>query len=412
MPTSGEEPRAAVSSTPEVSPCELATERAEAPPSRDLTEPASANRWVKVWDLPTRVFHWLLVLLVAAGVFTGFVTPEWWMGVHVWAGYGLVALMAFRLVWGIFGSEYSRVVSFAYPPRDTFEHLRGLLLLRPPHYVGHNPTGALMVFALTGVLIALLVTGLLVLGGEEKQGPLAAVVGYSTAAAAKRLHFWLSILLLAMVTGHVAGVAVESVLGPDNLVRAIVTGWKRLPPAVAIPTPRAARPVRAAALLAGLAVVVGATLFWLSRLPPPPGLRVLRPNPAHQRECGACHYAFNPGLLPAASWAGLMTSLREHFGEDASLDDHTTRSLAIWLVENAAETFDTESANRFRIVAPEDPHRITSTPYWVRKHARIPLPVFTRRSVGGKVNCQACHRDAESGRYDDQAIAIPEESRP
>ena len=134
------------------------------------------------------------------------------MGVHVWAGYGLVALMAFRLVWGIFGSEYSRVVSFIYPPRDTLEHLRGLLLLRPPHYVGHNPTGALMVFALTGVLIALVVTGLLVLGGEEKQGPLAAVVGYSAGSAAKRLHLWLTILLLRWWRCHVAGVVTESVL--------------------------------------------------------------------------------------------------------------------------------------------------------------------------------------------------------
>jgi cytochrome b len=112
----------------------------------------------------------MLVLLVVVNVFTGFVTPEWWLGVHNWAGYGLVALMIFRLVWGICGSEYSRVTSFIYPPRDTLEHLRGLMLLRPPHYVGHNPTGALMVFALAGVLITLVVTGLLVLGGEEKQG--------------------------------------------------------------------------------------------------------------------------------------------------------------------------------------------------------------------------------------------------
>ena len=187
---------------------------------RDASASAEASRWVRVWDLPTRLFHWLLVLLVAAGVFTGFVSPEWWMGIHVWAGYGLVALMVFRLVWGVVGSEYSRVVSFIYPPRDTVEHLRGLLLLRPPHYVGHNPTGALMVFALTGVLIALVVTGLLVLGGEEKQGPLAAVIGYSVGSAAKRVHLWLTILLLAMVACHIGGVVAESVLGRDNLVRA------------------------------------------------------------------------------------------------------------------------------------------------------------------------------------------------
>ena len=114
-------------------------------------------------------------------------------------------------------------------------------------------------------------------------------------------------------------------------------------------------------------------------------------------ECGACHDPLNPSLLPVSSWAGLMTSLGEHFGEDASLDGPTTRHLAAWLVDNAAETFDTESANRFRVVAPDEPYRASSTPYWVHKHARIPPEVFARRSVQSKVNCHACHRDAERG---------------
>lgn len=374
----------------------------------DLAAPA-VNRWVKVWDRPTRAFHWLLVLLVVVGALTGFVTPEWWMGIHVWAGYGLVALIAFRLVWGIFGFEYSRVVSFVYPPRDTLEHLKGLLWLRPPHHVGHNPTGALMVFALTGVLLALVVTGLLVLGGEERQGPLGAVVGYSVGAAAKRMHRWLTLLVLAMAACHIAGVVAESLLTRDNLVRGIITGWKRLPPDAPVPGPRPARPVLAAAVLTVLAALGGLTLSWLSRLPPPPSLRVLAPNPTYQKECGACHYALNPGLLPASSWAALMSSLREHFGEDASLDESTTRRLTAWLVANAAETFDTESANRFRVGAADDTYRITSAPYWVRKHAGLPPEAFARKTVRSKVNCRACHRDAESGRYDDQAIAIPKE---
>ena len=378
-------------------------------PREERPAAPAAGRWVKVWDLPTRLFHWLLVCLVVVGVVTGFVTPEWWMGVHIWTGYGLVALVAFRLVWGLYGPEYSRIVSFLYPPRRTVEHLRGLLLLRPPHYVGHNPTGALMVFALMGVLIALVATGLLVLGGEEKQGPLSAVIGYAIGFTAKHVHRWLVWLLLALVACHVAGVVAESLLTRDNLVRAMITGWKRLPPEAPVPTLRPARPLLAVALLAILAGSAAGILQWLSQFPAPHSLRILPPNPTHQQECGACHYALNPSLLPASSWAALMTSLAEHFGEDASLDGPTTRHLAAWLVDNAAETFDTESANRFRVVASEDPYRVSSTPYWVRKHASIPPEVFRRRGVQSKVNCHACHRDATSGRFDDQAIAIPEE---
>ncbi|MGE3541700.1 MAG: cytochrome b/b6 domain-containing protein [Candidatus Tectimicrobiota bacterium] len=381
-------------------------------PREDRRAAPATDRWVKVWDLPTRLFHWLLVGLVVVGVVTGCVTPEWWLGVHIWAGYGLLALLAFRLVWGLCGPEYSRVVSFLYPPRRTVEHLRGLLLLRPPHYVGHNPTGALMVFALTGVVLAIVATGLLVLGGEEKQGPLMVVIGYAVGFAAKSVPSWLVLLLLALVACHVAGVVTESLLTHDNLVWAIITGWKRLPPEAPVPTPRPARPLLAAALFATLVGGAAGILQWLSRFPPPHSLRTLPPNSTHQQECGACHYALHPSLLPAASWAALMVSLGEHFGEDASLDGPTARQLAAWLVENAAETFDTESANRFRVVALEDPYRVTSTPYWVRKHASVPPEVFRRRSVQSKVNCQACHRDAASGRFDDQAIAMPEEHSP
>jgi Dihaem cytochrome c len=114
----------------------------------------------------------------------------------------------------------------------------------------------------------------------------------------------------------------------------------------------------------------------------------------------------------AALLAALLVSLDEHFGENASLDGPTVCPLAAWLVDHAAETFDTESANRFRVVAPEAPYRITSTPYWVRKHASVPPEVFRRRSVQSRVNCHACHRAAASGRFDDQAIALPEEHSP
>ncbi|MBI5067321.1 MAG: cytochrome b/b6 domain-containing protein [Deltaproteobacteria bacterium] len=363
---------------------------------------------MKVWDVPTRLFHWSLVALVATGALTGLFTPEWWMGVHVWAGYGMVGLITFRIVWGVFGPEYSRVVSFVYPPRSTLEHMRGLLMLRPPHYVGHNPTGALMVFALAGVLIALVTTGLLALGGEEKQGPLALVVGYSLGSGAKRVHHALTQLLLLMSMLHVAGVVTESVLTGDNLVRAIVTGWKTLPPEAPHPTPRPARPWAAAALTAALAGCAALGIGWVARQPPPHGLRAVPRNATYDKECGTCHDAHAPSLLPAASWAGIMLGLQDHFGEDASLPPETTQALAVWLVGSAAETFDTEAANRFRTVAPASPHRITATPYWVRKHAEIAPAVFKRERIKSRVNCSGCHRDASSGRFDDQAITIPE----
>lgn len=71
---------------------------------------------VRVWDGPTRLFHWALVAAVTTASITGYLAPEWWMGVHTWSGYVIVLLLVFRLVWAVFGSEYSHIASWAHPP--------------------------------------------------------------------------------------------------------------------------------------------------------------------------------------------------------------------------------------------------------------------------------------------------------
>jgi hypothetical protein len=194
----------------------------------------------------------------------------------------------------------------------------------------------------------------------------------------------------------------------ENLVRAMVTGRKRLPPDVLAPKFHGGYPLAAAATVAVIAGPLAVLLSHLATLPPT-GLRDFADNPAYQDECGACHEAFHPSLLPADSWRQVMAGLNDHFGEDASLDPATTQSIAQWLSANAAETWDTEAANRFRILAADQPLRITATPYWVAKHEEIPDAVFQRKSVGSKVNCVACHSDASNGLFDDDTISIPKE---
>jgi hypothetical protein len=265
-----------------------------------------------------------------------------------------------------------------------------------------------MIYLLFAVLVATTATGLLVLGGEEKQGPLAGVVTYSVGNAAKQVHEALVFVLLVLVAGHIAGVIAHGVLTGENLVTAMITGNKALPPGTALPTPRPARPAPAAVTVAAIVGVAALALIALGRLPPTTGRQVAF-DPAYAEECGACHDAFHPSLLPAASWAALMAGLNDHFGEDASLDPARADEIAAWLTTNAAETWDTEAGNRFRVVDAAQPLRITANPYWRRKHAGISEVVFARKAVGSKVNCSNCHRDAASGRFDDQAIRIPEE---
>ncbi len=383
---------------------------------------------VRVWDPAVRLFHWSLVLLVATAALTGFFAPEWWLDYHVWAGYGVGALVVFRLVWGFTGSAFARFTSFLFSPRETLAFLRALSRGKPPHYLGHNPAGALMVFALLFVLALMVITGLMVLGGQEKQGILAPFLSYDLGAAAAVVHEYLAYLLVAMVLAHVGGVILEIRLTREPLVRAMVTGDKPAPSspdalsagreATAereasphhFPAPTAA-PGRAMTILAVMALAVGAGAFFAGKLPPY-GVPQLAANPTYAQECGDCHYAFHPSLLPAAAWRKLMAGLSDHFGEDASLDAETVKELTAYLTANAAEHWDTEAARNFRRLDPKHPTSVTHSPYWRRRHAALPPEIFRSRAVGSKANCVACHKDAETGRFSDQKIALPAAADP
>ncbi len=369
---------------------------------------STGKHLVKVWDLPTRVFHWLLVALIAGGFFTGYVSPEWWMGIHIWAGYGTVALVVFRIVWGVFGSQYSRISSFTFAPKDVVSHLRGVMMMRPPHYMGHNPTGAVMIFALILVIIGITMSGLLSLGGEENLGPLAGVTHFAVGDAAKEIHTFLVTTLLAMILIHISGVIVEGWLSGDNLVHSMITGDKKLPDETPHPPMRKSHPLAAALSLGAFIIVAGMILDTLNDLPPT-GQVSLPPNARFEAECSDCHQIYHPSLLPAKSWQGLMANLDNHFGEDASLGAAAIREITSYLVANAAEKWDTEASQRLRTVSKKNPWQITATPYWVQKHSKIDKSVFARKKVGSKSRCNSCHEGIKNGRFMDRKIRIPKE---
>lgn len=361
---------------------------------------------VKVWDLPTRLFHWSLVALVVVGLITGFLAPEWWMGVHLWAGYGTVLLVIFRLVWGIFGSEYSRLETFTFTPKEVIAHIREVFFLRPTHYIGHNPAGALMIFALIFILVGITLSGLLVLGGEENQGPLAGAVNYQVSALASPIHAILTITLMVLVVLHVFGVFTEMRLSGSNLIKSMIDGYKQVPDNIAAPTNRNARPLAAITAMIAFALIAG-TLLWVFSTMPPSGLSKMADNKVFQSECSDCHEIYHPSLLPHASWTTLMANLDNHFGEDASLPSKKAIAITAFLANHAAEKWDTEASNRFRTVSPDAPYQISASPYWVRKHEDVTDDVFKRKGVGGKSHCKSCHQDAGTGRFDDQSIKIP-----
>lgn len=126
-------------------------------------------------------------------------------------------------------------------------------------------------------------------------------------------------------------------------------------------------------------------------------------DPVVREECGSCHLAFAPSMLPAASWRKMMGDLKNHFGDDASVDAATTEKIARYLNENAADTGGQRYGHKLMrgISLQTPPLRITELPKWVREHRKIPAADWQRKEIGTKANCTACHTDATRGFYDE-----------
>jgi cytochrome b len=375
---------------------------------------------ILVWDLPTRLFHWLF----AAGFTVAWLTAgeDRWLSVHSFTGYVVLGLVVFRLGWGLAGGHYARFASFAYRPMAGLAYVRALLARQAPPYIGHNPAGSQAIYLLLALGLLVCLTGVFTQGGEEGHGAATGAATIATGTWLKQAHDLSATAMLIVVFGHLAGVALDSWLTRENLPRSMVTGIKE-----AADGSPASRPYRAVAGV--MMTAIGAFGFWwfyyalhapveraLGRPDAPPTVPhvafvgpKLPDDPMWREECGSCHLAFHPNLLPARSWTRLMQSQVSHFGANLALEPATANAVLAFLQRNAAENSTTEPAFKINssIAANATPVRITETPYWVEKHKEISAADWQLPRVKTKANCAACHLDAEAGTFEDAAMRIP-----
>ena len=216
----------------------------------------NATRDVLIWDVPIRLFHWLLVALVAAAYATFRLN---WMNWHERTGDALLALLLFRLLWGIFGSDTARFSRFLTSPRTAVEHLRKAFHPEPDRQPGHNPAGGWVVVFLLGLLFAETLTGLYVANDIADVGPFTDIVPAALANAIEAAHAIVWKFLLAAIVLHVLAIAGYAWVKRQNLLRPMITGTKVLPAGVS--PPRMAGPARAIAVLAA-AVAAAALLVY------------------------------------------------------------------------------------------------------------------------------------------------------
>lgn len=219
----------------------------------------SHEQSVKVWDPLLRIFHWSLVLLFIISYATG----EEESAIHAWSGYGIVALLIFRFIWGVVGPKYARFTNFVYSPAEIMAYSRDLLVGNAKRYIGHNPLGGLMVVALLLSLSMTTFTGMMLYGAEEGKGPLAGVMQaelsvpqlIATAQAdddeyesyeyehgmgsmarhedeeehelLEEVHEFFANFTVFLIVIHIMGVMFESFVHRESLVSAMFSGYKK-----------------------------------------------------------------------------------------------------------------------------------------------------------------------------------------
>jgi len=223
-------------------------------PKSTLNSP-DATRRVAIWDLPIRLFHWLLVGLIAL---------SWWSAeyhyddLHIWFGIAVLSLLIFRVLWGFFGSSTARFSSFVRGPKAVLGYLQGTW-----RGIGHNPLGALSVIALLGLTGVQVVLGLFASDEDGLvQGPLARLIGFDAQERVTDLHEDLFNWLLALIALHVAAIIFYRLRGKD-LVTPMITGRDELDAGL--------EPMRAGkwwAALMCLIVAIGVTRWVIAGAPP------------------------------------------------------------------------------------------------------------------------------------------------
>lgn len=213
---------------------------------------------LRVWDAPTRLFHWLLVLLLIAAYVT--VSTDR-MQAHFYVGYAIATLLLFRLLWGFFGSETSRFARFLRSPMAGLRHLAHFTRREPDTEIGHNAAGGWMVLLLLAAVGVQVLTGLFGQNPDDViEGPFAHHLPPALGERLIQIHetnFWFGVVGLAGL--HVLAVLAYAVVKGQDLVRPMVTGRKRLPGTMR--QPRFVSPLRALALLVLCALVVWAALY-------------------------------------------------------------------------------------------------------------------------------------------------------
>lgn len=219
---------------------------------------------MKIWDMPLRLFHWALVILVC----TSWISAETGnFTIHYYSGYSIFALVLFRVMWGLFGSDTALFSGFVAGPAAVLAYAKTLGRRTPSNWVGHNPVGGLSVLAVVVLLAAQVTAGLFIIDVDfVNDGPLSKFVSYDQGRFAAEAHEFVFGCLQAIVALHIAAVLYYRFYKREKLIEAMVTGWRNYPQDTVLTPPSLASNRRAMILFALAVLTVWLVVTQLPRL--------------------------------------------------------------------------------------------------------------------------------------------------
>ena len=180
---------------------------------------------IRVWDLPIRLFHWFLVVFIT-GSFVSINLGDEFIQWHAYFGYSILVLLVFRIVWGFVGSTHARFTSFFPTKKAILDYLSG----SSPRVLGHNPIGAISVFALLFALSIQVITGLFVDDEVSFKGPLEKYVPSSISSFLSQIHEGNQVVILTLITIHIAAIIFYKKFKAEDLIKPMISGDKEIDP--------------------------------------------------------------------------------------------------------------------------------------------------------------------------------------
>jgi cytochrome b len=388
------------------------THRTVDPKPLELTSKLPVDRGtVRVWDLPTRLIHVVLIASVTGAWLTrGGEHMDW----HLVFGYAASAAVVFRLLWGFAGPQHSRFASFRYSIKDAIRYLSAARRGAANHYTGHNPAGSWSIYLILGAVALTCVSGFIAVGALYQMGPVRVDIPFPLGDRILSVHEAGAWVVLILAVLHIVGAVWGSRVHHENLILAMITGRKEEHEASG--AREAPRNTLAAALIA-LSCAAFALWYLHWHVPAEVAKRVAVEQVEDKkisatlwsRECSSCHLAYSPALLPARSWDRVLAEQEHHFGEDLGLAPKTIQQLASAARQPALSWPAWMLAGSASLVEPP-PIRVSELPAWKHLHRNVEptlVSAKTAASSGGH-DCERCHDDALSALFHPRLIHIRE----